>query len=181
MNESIATATMTARCTARPETVYDLLSDLRTHLVWAGERQKSDYRLLTLESPPGVARVGTTFTSTGKIPMSTSRWEDRSTVTVADAPTVFEFDTEGRVKGRRTMTSRWRSGYEIQPVSGGCVVTHRLALLSVENPVLRLRSPMRAFTFKFGIPMFSGRGLRNLLKLAEQHEREAAAAVPAGG
>jgi hypothetical protein len=181
MNEAIATATMTASCTARPETVYDLLSDLRTHLVWAGERQRSDYRLLTLEAPPDVARVGTTFTSTGKIPMSSSHWEDRSTVTIADAPSVFEFETEGRVKGRRTMTSRWRSRYEIQRVSAGCVVTHRLALLSVDNPVLRLRSPMRPMTFKVGIPMLSGRGLRNLLKLAEQHERAAAAVVATGG
>jgi hypothetical protein len=181
MNDSIATATMTARCTARPETVYDLLSDLRTHLVWGGERQRSDFRLLTLNAPPGVAQTGTTFSSTGTIPMSRSHWEDRSAVTAAEAPALFEFVTEGRVKGRRTMTSRWRSRYEIQAAGAGCVVTHRLSLLSVENPVLRLRPPMRSMTFKFGIPMFSGRGLRNLLKLAEQRERESAAVVATGG
>ena len=38
--------------TAAPEAVYDLLADLRSHLVWGGERQSSGFRLLTMNAPP---------------------------------------------------------------------------------------------------------------------------------
>ena len=177
MNSPIATATMTDRCSAAPASVYDLLADVHSHLVWAGERQRPDYRLTSLAGPGGPASAGTVFTSTGLIPMSGAHWEDRSTITAAERPTVFEFVTEGTVRGRRTLTSRWLNRYEISPVHGGCAVTYRLSLLEVENPFLRIRRPMRWFSFRFAIPMFSGPGLRNLLKLAEEREKQSAVAI----
>ena len=52
--------------TAPPEAVYDVIADLRNHLVWSGERAESDgFKMLTLDAPDGPATVGTTFTSTG--------------------------------------------------------------------------------------------------------------------
>jgi hypothetical protein len=41
------------------EAIYDLLSDLTTHLSWAGAQQSETTRLLTLDAPAGRARVGT--------------------------------------------------------------------------------------------------------------------------
>jgi hypothetical protein len=56
-------------CKATPEAVYDLLADLRTHIEWGGARQSREFRLVSFESPPGLATVGTSFSSTGTIPM----------------------------------------------------------------------------------------------------------------
>lgn len=181
MDKPIATATLTDRGSAAAESVYDLLADIHSHLVWAGERQRPDYRLTSLEGPGGTARVGSVFTSTGRIPMSNAHWEDRSTVTAADRPTHFEFVTEGTVKGRRTLTSLWLNRYEISRLPSGSAVTYRLSLLEVDNPFLRIRPPMRAFTFRFGIPMFSGPGLRNLLRLAEEREERSAVGIARTG
>ena len=54
---------------ATSEAVYDVLADLRSHLVWTGSRQTSMYHLEALEAPAGPAQVGTVFSSTGTIPM----------------------------------------------------------------------------------------------------------------
>src|ERR1700730_4434863 len=88
---------LTKPCSAPPEIVYDLLADLGSHLTWAGTQQSSDFRLLTLEAPPGPATAGTAFTSTGTIPMSMRHWQDRSEVTVAERPRTFEFVTNATV------------------------------------------------------------------------------------
>jgi TusA-related sulfurtransferase len=65
-------------------------------LRWGGQEQSGDFRLLSLAAPDGPATVGTTFSTTGAIPMSRKRWEDRSTVTVAARPSTFEFVTDAR-------------------------------------------------------------------------------------
>ena len=42
--------------TAAPEVVYDVIADLRNHLVWSGERADSDgFKMLTLDAPEGPA------------------------------------------------------------------------------------------------------------------------------
>ncbi len=174
------TATMTARCSAPPEAVYDVLADLGSHLVWAGRQQPPNYRLQTLDAPAGQAAVGTSWTSTGTAPMARSHWEDRSKVITADRPRLFEFITEGRVGGRRPMAATWLNRYQITPEGSGCRVVHQLRLVEVSNPFLRLRFPMRWATFAFAVPMLSGRGLRNLLRLSESR-RDAPAYEAAGG
>src|SRR5438094_297062 len=82
-------------CGAPAEDLYDLLADLQSHLEWAGQRQLETTRLLTLEAPPTPAGVGTEFFSTGS-DGKVARWSDRSVVTEATRPEVFEFVTEGR-------------------------------------------------------------------------------------
>ena len=162
---------MTERCNARPETVYDILADLRSHLDWAGARQSPDYRLLTIDAPGEPAIVGTVFTSTGSLPGSRLRWNDRSEVRVADRPSAFEFITEGEVAARRTMRALWLNRYEIVPLEAGCVVHHKLALLEVANPLARLGIPvLRWIAFQVAIPKLSGQGLRNLVECAEAQQ-----------
>ena len=41
------------RCKADRETVYSILSDVQSHLVWNGEQQAKDFRLHTLDGPQG--------------------------------------------------------------------------------------------------------------------------------
>jgi hypothetical protein len=83
MGQEPPAARISLTCKARPEAVYDVLVDLRTHLEWGGARQSGDFRLQSLEASADPATVGTNFSSTGTIPMSARRWEDRSTVTIA--------------------------------------------------------------------------------------------------
>src|SRR5260370_7584735 len=130
------TALMSLACKAKPEDVYDLLADLKTHLVWGGARQSSDFRLLSLQAPPGPATVGTTFSSTGTIPMSVRRWKDRSTVTAADRPRTFEFITEARAGDRNAMTARYRHRYEISSDPAGSPVPYPLTQPPIAHPTL---------------------------------------------
>jgi hypothetical protein len=88
--------TLKRHSTASPEAIYDVLADLRTHLVWGGAQQRFGFRLLSLDAPAGPATTGTSFTSTGGIPMSPRHFEDRSAVTLAVRPSRFEFVTYER-------------------------------------------------------------------------------------
>jgi hypothetical protein len=53
-------------CQAPSRVVFGVLTDLRAHLTWSGERARDEgNRLLSLNAPTEVAAVGTEFTSTG--------------------------------------------------------------------------------------------------------------------
>ena len=153
-------------CAAPPELVYDMLADLRSHLRWGGQEQSGDFRLLSLAAPDGPATVGTIFSTTGAIPMSRKRWEDRSTVTVAARPFTFEFVTHATAgTGRRAMAARYVHRYDVSAVGAGSVVTYTMTQEQITNPFLRLGLPvMRSLTWRFAIPLFAGRGFRNLVE-----------------
>jgi len=155
---------------APPEAVYDLLADLESHLTWAGTQQTRDFRLLSLDAPASPATAGTTFSSTGSIPMSSQRWVDRSKVTAAERPNTFEFVTSATTRGaRRSMEATYRHRYEIKAAQGGSNVSYTMTQLAVSNPLLRLSLPLvRELTWRLGIPFMAGRGFRNLVALAEQ-------------
>jgi len=169
MEQQLSQLQISRFCKATPEAVYDLLADLRTHIEWGGARQSREFRLFSLDAPPGPATVGTSFSSTGSIPMSRRQWSDRSTVTVADRPLNFEFTTQAAAGEGNAMTAVYRHTYEISPEAGGSRVTYRMTQLSITNPILRLGPWMSRMTWLM-MPMFAGRGLRNLLALAEQSE-----------
>jgi len=168
-------------CAAQPEAVYDLLADLRSHLRWAGSEQSGDFRLLSMDAPTGPAVAGTVFRTTGTIPMSATRWEDRSTVTVADRPSTFEFTTEAQAgHGAKAMRARYVHRYELAATPTGCRVTYTMTQEQIANPILRLALPViRQMMWSMGIPMFAGRGLRNLLRDAEAAAKPKAAAARA--
>src|SRR5262245_47726762 len=88
------TAHVSFHCRAGLEDAYDLVADLRTHAIWGGERQPRSFRILTLDAPPGPATAGTTFSSTGNMPMSPKLWQDSTQVTAADRPHLFELVTD---------------------------------------------------------------------------------------
>lgn len=169
---------LTRCCSAPPAVVYDFLADLETHLTWAGTQQTSDFRLLSLEAPSGPAGVGTTFTSTGTIPMTSRRGQDRSQVTVAERPHTFEFITTAMAPGgKRSMEATYRHRYEIAATPEGSEVSYSMTQLTISNPFLRLGLPgVRNLSWRFAMPFMAGRGFRNLLSVAEQRARVGSAA-----
>jgi hypothetical protein len=162
--------TFEGACRAPAETVYDLLSDLRSHLDWAGRRQSETTRLTTLEAPGGPATVGTEFSTTGS-DGKVARWTDRSVVTEASRPLVFEFVTEGRREGKAgsrpwLLTAVHR--YEISPEPRGCRVTYTEELIRLEGaPRLLFSRLLSGLVFKVSAK-YMRRGFQGLLDLAEE-------------
>jgi hypothetical protein len=164
-----------ARTHASPETVYGLLENLGDHLDWAGRRQWWNFRLLALDAPPGPAQVGTEFTSVGRIPFLGTRWDNRNVVTAAERPRVFEITTEGRIPWSRGAAGEgtFINRYEIDRTGDATRVVYTMRQLRFRNPPWGMRYPLlREVTYRFWIPIWSSRGLSQLLRMAE--EREAA-------
>jgi hypothetical protein len=161
---------LTRRSSAPPEAIYDSLADLSTHTIWGGRKQLYNFRLKSLEAPAGPATVGTSFTSTGTVPMSLRRFEDHSKVTVAQRPDTFEFVTDATVRrGRHPMAATYRHRYEIAATPEGSTVTYTMTALSGSNLFLRLSLPgVRTMTWHLGVPFMAGRGFRNLVAHAER-------------
>ena len=158
---------------ADPETVYGLLADLSSHLVWAGERQAKKTRLLTIEAPPGPATVGTEWRSTGADPMGT--FSDRSVVTEAVPGRALEFVTEARLTTKKGRTSEWTSveRYDLEPAAEGSriVSTSRVTRISeLPGMVALFNVPvLRDLGLKVSAKV-SRRTVRNLARLAEERE-----------
>lgn len=118
------TARVTATCTAPAETVYEIVSDLQSHPRWNGPRRPGGHGMLTMDAPTGPGIPGTEFRSTGSEPEGI--FSDRSVVTQAVRPRLFEYVTDARAvnkAGRQTtaLTAVYR--YEVEPTSAGSVVT----------------------------------------------------------
>ena len=111
--------------------------------------------------------------------MSSLRWEDVSTVTVADRPLTFEFVTHATVRrSQRSMLATYRHRYEMAPADGGSEVTYTFTQEDLANPLLRLGLPLvRIMMWRVGIPLMAGRGFRNLLASAEESAKRPAAGV----
>lgn len=162
-----------ADSSASAETVYAALADLEAHTIWAGERQGKKTRLLTMDTPAGLAVVGTEFHTTGSDPMGT--FDDRSVVTEATPGRVFEFVTEARLTTKKGRPSAWTNvqRYELERTAEGTriVWTGRITridelpgMLAMFNvPVLRELGRKTA-------ARVSRRTVRNLARYAEEQE-----------
>jgi uncharacterized protein YndB with AHSA1/START domain len=157
-------------CRAPAEVVYDLLADLRSHLEWAGARQGRTTRLLTLDAPPGPAGVGVEFFTTGT-DGKVAKWSDRSVVTEATRPSVFEFVTEGQRAGKPgsrpwLLTATHR--YVITPDADGCRVSYTEDITRLDGAPAMLRVPgINRLVFRLSA-VFMRRGFNGLLALAEE-------------
>ena len=180
MNQHQPYLQTTLRSRARPETIYDLLADLRSHLEWGGKRQTRVFRLASLDAPSEPAVIGTTFSSTGVLPMSVRRWRDHSTVSAADRPHRFEITTKASNGERRTMSAIYRHRYDIAGEDGGSRVTYTLTQLELARPMLRWAIPGMSRMTWLMTPMFTTRGVRNLLAMAEERERHTPRTNPSG-
>jgi hypothetical protein len=151
--------------------VYAALADLRSHTIWAGDRQAKNARLLTIDAPTGPATVGTEFRSTGLDPMGT--FEDSSVVTEASPGRAFEFVTEARLTTKKGKTSHWTNvqRYELTPIPEGTRIawTGRITRIDeLPGLVALLNLP---FLRELGLKMsarVSRRTVRNLARYAEE-------------
>lgn len=163
--------TVSERCTVVPDAVWEVLSDLRTHAEWGGERQSKTTRILTIAAPQGPASVGVEFESTGADPMG--RFLDRSVVTEATRPTTFEFVTEATLETGKGKRSGWTliHRYDLSPAGAGSQITYTVRITRISELVGLLKV--------FGIPVLAPlamkssagvgkRGVRNLARLAEE-------------
>jgi hypothetical protein len=155
-------------CRAPAEVVFDLLADLPGHLEWAGQRQRQTTRLLTLDAPPGPAGVGVVFLTTGS-DGKVARWSDRSVVTEATRPQVFEFVTEGRRQGKPG-SNPWLATaahrYVIASEAGGCHVTYTEDITRLDGAPWIMRTPgVSRLVFSISAKLMR-RGFDGLLALA---------------
>lgn len=164
------TWTFTIHSAADPDLVFDVLQDLRAHLVWGGDEQASDFRLLSVEGPRGPLIEGDVFRTVGRVPLTTHRFEDESVVVRAERPGVFEFVTTARMeKAFSTMVAEFRHRYFVDATGDGARITYQVTQLRVEKPLLRGVLPGVAHVARrVMIPMYARRGLRNLATLTEQ-------------
>lgn len=162
---------------APPDAVYDVLADLSTHIDWSG-RQLGDRaeRLLSIDAPPGLARVDMEFSSTGYTPVGT--FHDRSRITTAERPSRLEYVTQSELEltSGRAMASVFANRFLIEPVGSSSRITR-----SVSQPSYYAPAPWWAHIF--GWPPIAllaywlmARStamatLRNLALLAEERAR----------
>ena len=157
-----------ATSSARPEAVYDLISDLRAHLEWSGARASDDsFKLLSLEAPEGLATVGTTFSSSGSAGKDT--FHDRSVVTEASRPNVFVIETDARLdrKGAKTWEAHFSHRYDVQPDGSGTRIVYTETVERVNYLPYWLK-PWARPIFRVLVNRADRKQLRNLARLAEE-------------
>jgi Polyketide cyclase / dehydrase and lipid transport len=157
---------------APAEVVYDLLADVGSHLEWGGAMQKKKtYRLLSIEAPERPASVGTEFSSSGADGMGT--FNDTSVVTEATRPSLFEFVTEARLSTKKGRVVEWTlvHRYEIASREDGSTISYTIRTLRISElpgPLAMFNVPgLRAILTRVARSNVR-RGLRNLVKMAEQ-------------
>jgi hypothetical protein len=148
-----------------PARIYAVLADLPTHTTWAGSmHRKKNFGLRSLDAPEGPARVGTEFTSTGIDPMGS--FSDRSVVTEATSPSVFEFVTEGHLDPKKASkpSSELRTTYrfEIADRGAGSTITYRVHLSRWTNAPAMLRVGILRPITRAVLKSYAKRLLRNL-------------------
>ncbi|MGA9161089.1 MAG: hypothetical protein WB297_09545 [Actinomycetota bacterium] len=158
--------------TAPAGIVYDRLADVRNHLEWGGKMQpKQNFRLLSVDAPEGPALVGTEFRSTGADAMG--RFADSSVVTEATRPSVLEFVTEARLSIKKGEVVEWTNihRYELTPQGEGCRISYTLRTVRISElpgALAMFRVPgLRSLALRMS-GSFARKGLRNLVKLAEE-------------
>ncbi len=165
---------VTQACRAPAEVVWDVVAELPKHGAWGGLDGKHG-GLEGIDAPTGRATVGTEFTSTGEDRMC--RMADRSVVTEADRPTVFEFVTESSMELKRGgQSSDWTivHRYGISPEGDGSAVSHTTRVTrasALPGALAMYRIPiLRSIAMKETASQ-AKRGLAGLIQAAEERAR----------
>jgi len=152
-------------CAASPQVIYDILADLRTHLVWGGSENGARMQhLLAIDCPFEPAIVGTEFRSVGYT--AHGAWHDHSTVTEATPPNVFEFATTGTMRSHSPFHGSWVHRYEIEPNGEGSEITYhcrwQLTRVIADGPRIR-----RSVFCQLVLPVIWEAGLQGIAAMAE--------------
>lgn len=167
--ELVTVVEATSRASA--EQVYDVLADVRGHLTWAGERQKKNTRLLSVDAPAGPASVGSEFLTTGADPMG--RFTDRSVVTEASASSGFEFVTEARLETKKGKVADWTNvhRYDLTPTPDGTRIVYAIRVMRISalpGMLGLLNAPLVSGLVAKAAAGVARRGVRNLATLADE-------------
>ena len=153
---------------APPEVVFDVITDLRAHLEWSGERAEDDqFKLLDVDAPEGAAIVGTEFTSTGANFNGT--FHDRSVITTATRPSVFVIDTDAHLdrKRGRPWDVHFEHRYDVEAHGAGSRITYTETITRVNYVPYWLQPWLRPIS-KLVINRADRKQLQNLATLAEE-------------
>ena len=153
---------------APPKVVYDVVADLRMHLVWSGERASDPtFKLLTLDAPAGTATVGTAFSSSGANFNGT--FHDRSVVAEASAPDRFVIETDARLERKhgKPWEVHFQHRYDIEPAGDGSRITYTETIKRLNYVPYWLRSFVRPISRAI-INSGDRKQLANLARLAEE-------------
>lgn len=152
--------------------IYSTLADLSTHTTWAGSMHaKKSFGLRTLDASAGPAVVGTEFRSTGDDPMGS--FSDRSVVTEATGPSVFEFVTEGHLApnnhGKPVCDTRITHRFEMAPAGSRSTVTYRMHVSKWTNAPAVLRSAALRPIARIAAKSYAKKMLHNLTTFAARY------------
>ena len=170
-SKPIITFRVAVPTSASPNVVYGVLSDLRTHLVWEGEQaSRKDFRLLSMNAPPGSAVVGARFSSTGANSKDgRSTFTDRSVVVEAEPGVAFAFETDASLSRPRAET--WRAHfshrYTIEPATAGSTISYTGEVRPQNYIPYWLRPWFRPVTRAL-VQHESAKLMRNLARMAER-------------
>jgi hypothetical protein len=155
---------------ASPQAVYDVLADVRTHLVWAGtQAPNKGFRIMTLDAPEVPAVAGTRFTSTGAgNAKETDVFHDTSTVSEAVPGRVFAFGTDARLaRGRgETWLTHFEHRYALRPEGTGTRIEYTCDVSRGSYRPYWLHPVMRPMT-RAMVTRLMTRHLANLARFAE--------------
>ena len=152
---------------ATPEVVYDVIADLRNHVVWSGEMAASEgFKMLSIDAPEGPAAVGTTFSSSGTAQKDT--FHDTSVVTEATRPSVFVIQTDATLQRKRARTweAHFNHRYDITPEGDGSRIVYTETIERVNYLPYWLKPVIRTI-FRPWVNSADRKQLRNLARLAE--------------
>ena len=158
----------TVTSSASPEAVYDVIAELRNHLVWSGEMADDDgFKMLSLDAPEGPAVVGTAFRSSGTAEKDT--FHDRSVVTEAIRPSRFVIETDAMLerKSAPTWEAHFVHAYDITPEGTGSRIVYRETVERVNYLPYWLKPGIRTL-FRPWVNRADRKQLRNLARLAEE-------------
>ena len=164
----IITVRVSVPCTASPDAIYNVLADLNSHLVWAGEQSPDKhFRLLTMEGGPTAATVGDRFSSRGAN-MGSMIFADSSVVVEADPGTRFGFDTESVLERRYRPNwhARFANRYTITRDGNGSVLGYTCQVWPQNYVPFWLHPLMRPLT-RVMVPRAIRKNMENLAALAE--------------
>jgi hypothetical protein len=157
----------TVTSSAPPEAVYDVIADLRNHVVWSGEMAASEgFKMLSIDAPEGPAAVGTAFTSSGSAQKDVVH--DRSVVTEASRPNRFVIETDATLERRSAPTweAHFVHRYDITPEGDGSRIVYTETIERVNYLPYWLRPVIRTI-FMPWVNAADRKQLRNLARLAE--------------
>jgi hypothetical protein len=158
----------TVTSSASPEAVYDVIANLRNHVVWSGEMAASEgFKMLSLDAPAGPAAVGTTFSSSGSAQKDT--FHDRSVVTEATRPSRFVIETDATLerKSAPTWEAHFVHAYDIQPDGASSRIVYTETIVRVNYLPYWLKPGIRTL-FRPWVNRADRKQLRNLARLAEE-------------